>query len=121
MYSSSYRAPEVWINGVYDGKADVFALGCTLAEVVGGRPIFRPSRRADDDYDLWQMLERYNADGSFASRTLPKAPDRESCEGIKFITTRPVGRAVKRVACNESDIASESLHKDPLYVDKRTT
>ena len=41
VQSRWYRAPEVMLGLAWDAKADVWSLGCTLAEVLLGAPLFQ--------------------------------------------------------------------------------
>ena len=52
-----YRAPEVLLRvGTYDAKIDVWAAGCTLLELLTGRPAFAGSSEADQFYRLCVAL-----------------------------------------------------------------
>ena len=41
VQSRAYRAPEVVIKAKYDGKIDVWSLGCILAELLSGSVLFQ--------------------------------------------------------------------------------
>ena len=43
-----YRAPEIALGVPWDGKVDVWALGCVLAEVVLGKPLFQHGANATE-------------------------------------------------------------------------
>jgi hypothetical protein len=40
--TARYMAPERWLEGTADAPSDVFSLGVTLLEIVGGHPVERP-------------------------------------------------------------------------------
>lgn len=40
--TARYMAPERWLEGLSDAPSDVFSLGITLIELVGGEPVERP-------------------------------------------------------------------------------
>jgi hypothetical protein len=40
--TARYMAPERWLEGIADAPSDVFSLGVTLLEIVGGHPVERP-------------------------------------------------------------------------------
>lgn len=40
LMSRYYRAPEVILGAPYDEKIDMWSVGCVLAELVTGRPLF---------------------------------------------------------------------------------
>jgi serine/threonine protein kinase len=40
VQSRSYRAPEVIVGLPYDGRVDIWSLGCIVAELYSGRVIF---------------------------------------------------------------------------------
>ncbi len=47
--TARYMAPERWLHGVSDAPSDVFSLGITLIELVGGVPVERP-RLAEEGF-----------------------------------------------------------------------
>ncbi|KXZ48742.1 hypothetical protein GPECTOR_25g326 [Gonium pectorale] len=48
-----YRPPEVLVGAEYGPSADVWSLGCTLAELATGEPLFGGSSSADQ---LWHIM-----------------------------------------------------------------
>jgi serine/threonine protein kinase len=54
--TSGYRAPEVLLAlPQYDGRVDTWSLGCVMAEVLIGRPLFE-SIHGNEDQDLLTIL-----------------------------------------------------------------
>ncbi|PNH04758.1 Cyclin-dependent kinase-like 1, partial [Tetrabaena socialis] len=47
-----YRAPEILLSDCYGPSADIWALGCTVAEIATGRPLFPGSSSLDQ---LWHI------------------------------------------------------------------
>lgn len=56
--TARYMAPERWLLGVSDAPSDVFSLGITLIELVGGVPVERP-RLAEEGFveDIAQAIK----------------------------------------------------------------
>ncbi|PNG99618.1 Cyclin-dependent kinase-like 1, partial [Tetrabaena socialis] len=48
-----YRAPEILVSDDYGPAADVWSVGCTLAEIATGRPLFPGASSADQ---LWRIM-----------------------------------------------------------------
>jgi protein kinase len=52
-----YRAPEIIMRqGQYDGKVDIFALGCIMAELYTGVPLLPGTSEDDMLYKLSNLL-----------------------------------------------------------------
>lgn len=49
MFKHDYRPLEVWENDQWGLSADIWALGCTLYEIIYGQKLF-PTRESDDQY-----------------------------------------------------------------------
>lgn len=47
LQSPAYRAPEIWHNHHYDSRVDVWALGCTLYELVTGKTLLEGINHAN--------------------------------------------------------------------------
>lgn len=52
-----YRAPEILLNTHYDFTADIWSLGCTLAEIYLGKPLFRADRV--DKLHVLRLIVKY--------------------------------------------------------------
>ncbi|MCA9566901.1 MAG: serine/threonine protein kinase, partial [Myxococcales bacterium] len=79
--TARYMAPERWLEGVSEAPSDVFSLGVTLVELVGGEPMQRPrlSRQGFEE-DVGAALSRLAAGPGaalepVARRMLAFAPD----------------------------------------------
>ncbi|KAG2424638.1 hypothetical protein HXX76_014363 [Chlamydomonas incerta] len=48
-----YRAPEVLVSDEYGAASDIWSVGCTIAELALGRPLFPGSSTADQ---LWRIM-----------------------------------------------------------------
>lgn len=57
-YTSTHRAPEVWNSTVWDEKADVWALGCTVYELCSGTQLISPVGIQPDQQEK-MCRERY--------------------------------------------------------------
>lgn len=57
--TARYMAPERWLEGVAEAPSDVFSLGVTALELLGGEPVARPRlSRAAFEEDLGRAGER---------------------------------------------------------------
>lgn len=65
-YTYTHRAPEIWQNKNWNGTADIWALGCTLFEMVSGHLLFPAQKKHNlqdrvlaciDDYFIFRGLE----------------------------------------------------------------
>ena len=75
----AYMAPERLFNRTYDGRADVYALGVMIFEMVAGRLPFESQERGDLAYIRMQMLRqpaRLTEFAPFISGELEEAVDR---------------------------------------------
>ncbi|KAF8659749.1 hypothetical protein HU200_058210 [Digitaria exilis] len=76
----AYMAPEVLLGkGGYDARVDAWSLGCVMAELVRGRPLFETNAGDDDDDgevgQLWAIYEVHDGGGlreMFTEETLSK-------------------------------------------------
>lgn len=51
MYSPQYRAPEVWENNQWGLAADIWALGCTIYEMIYHQPLFKEQDSVEGYYN----------------------------------------------------------------------
>lgn len=51
-----YRAPELLYKVEYDGSVDVWALGCVLAEMISGKPLFQGINDVEQLQLIYRML-----------------------------------------------------------------
>lgn len=105
-----YMAPEQVSGASIDTRADIFALGCVLYEMIGGRPAFRRSSAAET---LAATLRDEPADLSESARTFPpsvanvirrclqKSPDE------RFQSARDLGFALREIL-RTSDVATSA-------------
>ncbi len=62
-YTVTHRAPEVWQNLQWSYSADIWALGCTIHEIMTGKSYF-PILNSAKYFD--RMLKQSNLDGKFS-------------------------------------------------------
>ena len=56
VYTLWYRPPEILLGGKYNEKADVWALGCIIAQMLLKRPLFTGDSEIDQLYKIFQVL-----------------------------------------------------------------
>ena len=52
-----YRAPEIILMGNCNAKLDIWALGCTIYELITGKILFDPSKDKDHDRNYFHLKE----------------------------------------------------------------
>jgi len=67
-----YRAPEILLGGAYSFSADIWSVGCILAEIVRGKPLF-----AGDSTEFDQLRHIFQMRGtpSVQNKVWPEATD----------------------------------------------
>ena len=98
-----YRPPEILLgNRDYTDKADVWSLGCTIFEIIAGRPLFH----GEDTHEMFKMIYRFNGE-------TPSTTELEKIGNSK-VTTPP--RKIKKIdlAKQFSNYRQDYLH----YVSK---
>jgi cell division cycle 2-like protein len=54
----TYMAPEVLLERTdYDARVDAWSLGCVMAELVGGRPLFEGNDEVDQLWTIYEVLD----------------------------------------------------------------
>ncbi|KAG2494891.1 hypothetical protein HYH03_007129 [Edaphochlamys debaryana] len=89
-----YRPPEVLLSLPYGPAADVFSLGCTLAELARGSPLFPGTSSLDQ---LWRLIRCLGPLPSHVASTLPsshlasnaRAVDPGSIAAVEAATSAP--------------------------------
>lgn len=61
VYTLWYRAPEILLGGQYSFKADVWALGCIIAEIYLEKPLFTGDSSIDQLFRIFKILGTPNA------------------------------------------------------------
>ena len=65
-----YRAPEVMLLGDCNSKVDIWALGCTIYEILTGKILFDPSKDEKRDRNYYHLLNIIETCGNFSKRFL---------------------------------------------------
>ncbi|KAG2485428.1 hypothetical protein HYH03_015809 [Edaphochlamys debaryana] len=83
-----YRAPEVLVGDSYGPASDIWSLGCAMAELATGMPIFQGRSTADQ---LWRIMRCFGPLTPH-QETLMKASEQLTAEGL---TVPPRGRSLR--------------------------
>jgi serine/threonine protein kinase len=65
-----YRAPEIILLGDCNSKVDIWALGCTIYEILTGRILFDPSKDEKKDRNYHHLLNIVETCGNFSKKFL---------------------------------------------------
>lgn len=115
-----YRSPEVLLKNEYDESCDMWALGCTIYELLAGRILFDA-----DDYEgnttrhhIYLIIERL---GSFPKHIISASPNKDiyfsvdfsRVKGYKKINFFPLEKELEDIAIkNELNVNSTKLFID---------
>ncbi|KAG2485431.1 hypothetical protein HYH03_015811 [Edaphochlamys debaryana] len=92
-----YRAPEILVGDSYGPASDIWSLGCTLAELATGTPLF-PGRSSADQ--LWRIMRRF---GPLTPQQAARAANDPRLTS-KGLTQPPPGRTLReRLPQNKVD------------------
>ena len=92
-----YRAPELILGSkLYDSSIDVFAVGCIMAELYLGRPIF-PGQNAQD-----QLMKIVSVLGTPTREDWPQGHRLSEQSGMKFpqMNPTPISSLIKNRECS---------------------
>jgi serine/threonine protein kinase len=93
IHTSYYRSPEVILRLGYDEKADMWALGCAMYELLTGKILFNPDekRRQKVRYQLELMIQKV---GSIPDDMISRSSQREIyftnryyLKGMKYVNS----------------------------------
>ncbi|KAG2497588.1 hypothetical protein HYH03_004334 [Edaphochlamys debaryana] len=108
-----YRAPELLVGCEYGPAADVWSLGCTLAELATGAPLFQGCSSADQ---LWRIMRCFGPLAPQQARAM-LSDSRLMAEGL---CVPPRGRTLRERLGPRVDPGLASLLEDCLHVDPRS-
>jgi serine/threonine protein kinase len=78
--TESYRAPEVLAINRFNNRADIFALGCIIYEILTGRKLFPTD---------WSVLQHWEAGGSnLIPKSWPRCPPGTRLYSLGMLTSR---------------------------------
>ncbi|GFR44952.1 hypothetical protein Agub_g6260 [Astrephomene gubernaculifera] len=81
-----YRAPEVLVSDAYGPAADVWSVGCTVAELATGQPLF-PGKSTPDQ--LWRIMR------CFGPLAAPQAERMAADSRLEGLRVPPRGRSLR--------------------------
>ena len=95
-----YRAPELLAGHPYDISVDMWAIGCMMAELIDGQPLFPGESDIDQIYCIQKTLgvfipehmEAFNKNKHFSGLKLPKITKTESIEKKYSFALQPFQR-----------------------------
>lgn len=67
-----YRAPEILLDGECDYKVDMWALGCTIYELLSGKILFDPIKTKEHSRDYFHLFEISKVCGIFPKKFLKR-------------------------------------------------
>jgi serine/threonine protein kinase len=59
VYTYTHRAPEIWLDEDWDEKADIWALGCTLFEMISGYLLFPAQKKQNLKERMLNCIDDY--------------------------------------------------------------
>jgi serine/threonine-protein kinase PRP4 len=123
VHTKYYRAPEIILGLEYNGGCDVWALGCTIYELLTGKILFNPDKYDDIDEKRYILNDIYSKLGVIPDNIIDSSPLKQVFYThnniIKPITFSPNNTAVLNIWIHLiSIIKSENMSsKKYLIVD----
>jgi serine/threonine-protein kinase SRPK3 len=74
IHTKYYRSPEILLNLDYDESCDIWALGCTMYELLLGDTLFNPDDYDDIDQKRCMLTMIYSKVGSIPTELIEKSP-----------------------------------------------
>ena len=111
MTSRWYRAPEIILcQRIYDGKVDVWSIGCILAEMITRKPLM-PAKSEKE-----QMAQINDLIGNADPKLVAKIEDRENREYMQSLPKRKgqdLNQLLKKATPDCIDLIRKMLTFDP--------
>ena len=82
IHTKYYRAPEIILGLEYDGRSDMWALGCTIYELLTGKILFNPDNH-DIDEKRFILNDIFNKLGKVPDKMIDSSP----LKGVFFTKT----------------------------------
>jgi len=111
MTTRWYRAPEIILcQRIYDGKVDVWSIGCILAEMITRKPLM-PAKSEKE-----QMAQINDLIGNADPKLVAKIEDRENREYMQALPKRKgqdLNQLLKKASPDCIDLIRKMLTFDP--------
>eukprot|EP00048_Salpingoeca_helianthica_P003943 m.72183 g.72183 ORF g.72183 m.72183 type:complete len:307 (-) comp12978_c0_seq2:63-983(-) len=103
-----YRAPEVLLSqGKYTAAIDLWSIGCIMAEMLTGRPLFPGDSEIDQQFRIFRTL------GTPTETTWPGVGETLTQRGIPRWPPQPIEAAAPAIGAQAGDLLKGLLLYDP--------